>query len=637
MKSLQNQYNLIKEGKGNKELFLKEAKAQFPQYITNVQTFDQVIHSLTEKGLINENIVLIADSKPQTQNWFKIFNENVKAELKETDETVEEMETKGYNYKEKNNNNISTAEMLKGYYVEMKDPKHAEKTEDQIKAIVVKNLEKDPLFYVKDGEFGVKGLGYKSEHPGLPKDIYGNYALGIEPKVKLTGKYKSSGMEPVKLNESKHSDEADLKIYKSELNMLNKLKPTGEKQLKRKAELEKKIADLEKKVTSSLAEGEDEYRRKMLPNKVKGIADTIDIKSTLEKLAPEVWGEPSFEKAKQKFLTFIEGSRMNPATKKQMLFNLSTINTKGRLDQYLANSLLNFEKLGVKEGMISEGSGMSLRDAMKQAKEESRNGYVQHIEDSGDGTFSIADWYDSDKTIASYENGVLINDKTDEYELDELDMTGIAGSEDEEEVRQGMKGINTPKHETLSEAKKRDIEKHIKEIEKMGEVAAWDHRITKAQEKIDELMNEMTMTESDQVAKYVDKEAVKGLKKDIALLEKKKALYEKQKARAAKRMKNKSMMEDTVLEDSPVLEVDATSMPTTAMMLQMADSNPEKFKEYVKQMDADPAFKTQFMKKLSPTEKEELTKKIEAHSKTKTESWSGMVRELITRKNLRLR
>jgi hypothetical protein len=102
-------------------------------------------------------------------------------------------------------------------------------------------------------------------------------------------------------------------------------------------------------------------------------------------------------------------------------------------------------------------------------------------------------------------------------------------------------------------------------------------------------------------------------------------------------MKDKSMMEDTVLEDSPVLEVDATSMPTTAMMLRMADSNPEKFKEYVKQMDADPAFKTQFMKKLSPTEKEELTKKIEAHSKTKTESWSGMVRELITRKNLRLR
>ena len=207
MKSLQNQYNLIKEGKGNKEIFLKEVKAQFPQYITNVQTFNQVIHSLTEKGIINETITLVTSNTPTGKDWFKVFKENtenVKAELKDTDKEVVEKETAVYDYKAKNNNNnISTAEMLKGYYVEMKDPKNAEKTEDQIKAIVVKNLEKDPLFYVKDGEFGVKGLGYKSEHPGLPKDIYGNYGLGIEPKVKLTGKYKSSGMEPVKLNEAK--------------------------------------------------------------------------------------------------------------------------------------------------------------------------------------------------------------------------------------------------------------------------------------------------------------------------------------------------------------------------------------------------------------------------------------------------
>jgi hypothetical protein len=635
MKSLQNRYNLIKEGKGNKEIFLKEAKAQFPQYITNVQTFDQVIHSLTEKGIINESLTLVLSNNPAGKDWFKIFNENVAATLKDTDKEVVEKETAGYDYKAKNNNNISTAEMLKGYYVEMKDPKHAEKTEDQIKAIVVKNLEKDPLFYVKDGEFGVKGLGYKSEHPGLPKDIYGNYALGIEPKVKLTGKYKSSGMEPVKLSESKHSVEADLKILKSELNLLTKVKATGEKHEKRKAELEKKIADLEKKTDESLTE--EEYKRKVLPNKVKGIADTIDIKSTLEKLAPEVWQEPSFEKAKHKFVTFVQGSGMNPATKKQMLFNLSTINTKNRLDQYLANSLLNFEKLGVKEGMVSEGSGMSLVDAMKQAKEESKNGYVQHVEDSGDGTFNISDWYDSDTTVASYENGVLFNDKTQEYDLDELDITGTAGSEEEDDVRQGVRGIRTPKHETLSEAKKRAIEKDIKEIEKMGEVAAWEARIAKTQEKIDELTNKMTVAEGDDIKEYVSHKALKEAQKDIKLLEKKKAFYEKQRTRAAKRVADKTIMQTAAGENTTVMEADSNSMPTGAMMLQMADNNSEKFKEYVKQMDADPAFKTQFMKKLSPAEKEELTKKIEAHSKAKTESWSGMVRELIKNKNLKLK
>jgi hypothetical protein len=391
MKSLQNQYNLIKEGKGNKEIFLKEAKAQFPQYITNVQTFDQVIHSLTEKGIINENLTLVSSNNPAGKDWFKIFNENVAAELKDTDKEVVEKETAGYDYKAKNNNNISTAEMLTGYYLEMKDPKNAEKTEDEIKAIVVKNLEKDPLFYVKDGQFGVKGLGYKSEHPGLPKDIYGNYALGIEPKVKLSGKYKSSGMEPVKLSES------------------------------------------------------------------------------------------------------------------------------------------------------------------------------------------------------------------------------------------------------LTEGKKRAIEKHIAEIEKMGEVAAWDHRIGKIQEKIEELTNKMTVTEGDDVKDMVDKKAVKELKKDIALLTKKKALYEKQKAKAAKKVKDKSMMEDTVIENTPVLEADASSMPTGAMMMHMADNNPEKFKEYVKQMDADPAFKTQFMKKLTDAEKEEFAEKVKAHSEAKKESWSGMVRELINTKNLKLK
>jgi hypothetical protein len=57
---------------------------------------------------------------------------------------------------------------------------------DQLKAIVFKNLEKDPMHYVKDGQFGVKGLGYTTEAPGLgePK----------EPK----GKYKASGYGDLK-------------------------------------------------------------------------------------------------------------------------------------------------------------------------------------------------------------------------------------------------------------------------------------------------------------------------------------------------------------------------------------------------------------------------------------------------------
>ena len=431
MKSLQNQYNLIKEGKGNKEIFLKEVKAQFPQYISNVQTFDEVIHSLTEKGILSETLMLGGVTQPKNQDWFKIFNENVKAELKDTDKEVEEMETRGYDYKEKNNNNISTAEMLKGYYVEMRDPKHAEKTEEEIKAIVVKNLEKDPLFYVKDGEFGVKGLGYKSEHPGLPKDIYGNYALGIEPKVKLTGKYKSSGMEPVKLNES--LTEAEEEMY----------------------------------VVYSYPDGKEDQK--------------------------ELYRKDN-----------------------------------------------------------------SLRDAKLRA-----------------GNLNIM--YKEDSDIYSYM-------KQSEWEAQYGPL-----SEDKA---------------TLSEAKKRAIEKHIKEIEKMGEVAAWEHRINMIQEKIEELTNKMTVTEGDDVKDMVDKKAVKELKKDIALLEKKKALYEKQKAKAGKRITDKSAMQTAAGEGATVMEKE--EKPHTP------PTDPDRERVFA-------------------------SMKRDTAPKPKKESWSGMVRELINTKNLKVK
>jgi hypothetical protein len=443
MKSLQNQYNLIKEGKGNKELFLKEAKAQFPQYISNVQTFDQVIHSLTEKGLINETMVLVSANKPQTQDWFKIFNENVAANIKDTDKEVEEMETRGYNYKEKNNNNISTAEMLKGYYVEMKDPKNAEKTEDQIKAIVVKNLEKDPLFYVKDGEFGVRGLGYKSEHPGLPKDIYGNYALGIEPKVKLTGKYKSSGMEPVKLNES--LTEAEEEMY----------------------------------VVYSYPDGKEDQK--------------------------ELYRKDN-----------------------------------------------------------------SLRDAKLRA-----------------GNLNIM--YKEDSDIYSY--------------MKQSEWEAKYGSLSENKSR-------------LSEAKKRAIEKHIAEIDKMGEVAAWDHKISKIQEKIEELSNKMTVTEGDDVKDYVDKKAVKELKKDISVLEKRKALYEKKKAQAAKKVTDKSAMQTAAGKDVTVME----------------EEKPE-----IKLSDR-PVPSSQELEDEWNTRKPGFMKSMKAQvGGPKKESWSGMVRELINKKNLKVK
>jgi hypothetical protein len=170
-KTLQEQYNLIKEGKGNTDVFVKDAKRQFPNLIRNAATLNETVASLKHNHIISENIWGIVTPKPVNPDWFKIFNDNLveaKAEEKKTSKEVTDLEEKNFDYKDpKNIDNVYGEAFLEGYYTEMKDPKNADKSVDELKEIVAKNLAKDRLHYVKDGQFGEKGVGYTDELPGL--------------------------------------------------------------------------------------------------------------------------------------------------------------------------------------------------------------------------------------------------------------------------------------------------------------------------------------------------------------------------------------------------------------------------------------------------------------------------------------
>ena len=179
-KTLQEQYNLISEGKGNKEVFMKAAKRQFPNIVRNAATLTETVASLKHGHIITEGISLgignsaIGSTKP---DWFAIFDENMnlvaeeaKAVEKKPTKEVTDLETAGYDYKDENDvNNMNFEEYLRGYYTELRNPKNADKTEQELKDIVKKNLEKNPLFYVEDAQFGIEGIGYKEELPGLGK------------------------------------------------------------------------------------------------------------------------------------------------------------------------------------------------------------------------------------------------------------------------------------------------------------------------------------------------------------------------------------------------------------------------------------------------------------------------------------
>ena len=76
-KTLQQQYQLIKEGKGNKDHFLKVAKYMFPEYITSGNDFASTIHILKSKNLLSEAIGGVITQSPIQPDWFKIFNTKI--------------------------------------------------------------------------------------------------------------------------------------------------------------------------------------------------------------------------------------------------------------------------------------------------------------------------------------------------------------------------------------------------------------------------------------------------------------------------------------------------------------------------------------------------------------------------------
>ena len=205
------------------------------------QTANQLFESLSKefsnkKEVINEELGQVIELKPLVQleatpkRGFEIafekflaeggtldpiLNDDMKTNTKENDEKVKadpkltfEMNSKmageykvsdgvknidshNYDYTAENINNVNAQEMLTGIQCEINYNK--ELTLDEAKEIAVKNLSKDPLHYVKEGQFGVKGLGYKeSTQNQSDGESYGG--SGYSTKLKEGG----DSMVPVK-------------------------------------------------------------------------------------------------------------------------------------------------------------------------------------------------------------------------------------------------------------------------------------------------------------------------------------------------------------------------------------------------------------------------------------------------------
>jgi len=255
-KTIQEQYNQIKKGKGNKEIFLKEVKRNYPHMIVNSATFDQAEKILLQRSVLSENIAGVVNMTTEKPDWFKIFDENMeiikeqnpknpnrypplhiaqteeskkdearKADASKPDKDVVELETKGYDYKDlKLVDNLNGEEFRLGVKFEMDKVRNTvsdAELGDAIKKaqeLVAKNLAKDPLYYVKNAMFGMDKVGYVEDFPGL-------------------GASKSDKMEPVKLKENKMI---------SLMSLLENVEEKPKKKRIKKETLDSKLAEIDK-------------------------------------------------------------------------------------------------------------------------------------------------------------------------------------------------------------------------------------------------------------------------------------------------------------------------------------------------------------------------------------------------------
>ena len=260
MKTIQEQYNQIKKGKGSKEIFLKEVKRNYPHMVINSATFNQAENILLNRSVISENIAGVVTQSNTKPDWFKIFDENmeiikeanpknpnrypairvaqtkaskddeaVKADNSKPSKVVTDVLSKSYdNTPDKDNyDTLNGEEFRLGLKFEMDKVREtvsdADLGEEIVKAekLVAKNLASDPLYYIKNAMFGIDKLGYTDEAPGLTAS-------------------KSDKMEKVKLKENKMISLIDL-IESGPLGE----KPVAKKKVKKET-LDSKLAEIDK-------------------------------------------------------------------------------------------------------------------------------------------------------------------------------------------------------------------------------------------------------------------------------------------------------------------------------------------------------------------------------------------------------
>ncbi len=572
-KTLQDQYLLIKEGKGHRDIFIKEAKQQFPGLIRNSATYTEVANVLKTKNLINENVVglepinqlksskkepyEIAFEKFITESKKEYFDDE-KAEVKKPSKQVEEDAEKNFDYEDKKNpDNLIFDQIMKGYYTEMKDPKNESKTMEQLKAIVIKNLEKNPIYYTEKGQFGVKDLGYTMDAPGLgePKEPKGKYKssgygnLNEEKKIPIpyTGQARPTTPEEdaefKQEREREENEEDTLRGGRLELDEESKLREVVRSMINE---------ELEEMININPVSGGG-GRRKIPTNYL--LPDSIISKLNLSDPGPNA---PTYDESVQipHIKVFSKGEEVILAISDLMYVALKGV-TRGRSTRAQNVTKATLQKI---QDNFTEKDWPAVRALIKKfaidrISELPVKGQMRpyHI-------VSFPEGY----SLKVIDDGIMID--LPPYKPDNLP-----------ESKQRLKALI-----------KENVHNELKEINKLAEYEVYESKLAKIMELIEKKCSRLKRLDEDEDLKALtDNKKVKALKKDVKILERAKAKIEKALAKEAKKIKSIPKKE-VIDEDEPLDEGPKEDARELADILK-TEINPEaeEFKDTVASIELE--------------------------------------------------
>ena len=487
--TLQEQYNLIKEGKGHKGIFLTEAKKQFPNMLTNPMGFEEASKMLKTRGVISENYVdlkpintIEASPKAAWENKFAQFlAEEAKAEEKKPTKEVEDIQAHNYDYKDKTNlDNQIGQEVLNGIYFEGRE--NPDKTLDELRKMVAKNLAKDGQYYMKNAAFGVKGLGYKQ--------------MEVE---EVSGKYASSGYSDKLKKMVKES------LVKEEIT--NPLSTSAE-------DLAEKIMRWYDFNTDYIDDGGQ--RRNALKRNENVIQWFKKHDAELQAAANQIIKD--------------KGGK--------------SLNEDSDFEEKMAQ--LRMLQMQKKSGAAPNQKVINKKQTLTQKLNMLKKAYfdlISAMEKETDLEFAVSgDWYQ--EQLDDLENS--IGDL--ETKIQSINENAIG---EEVEVTAEVKNVEEaePKAEKKV-VKKESLDAELAEIDTQAGIVAMEAKLDKISEMISTKMERLNMIEEDaNLAELVDKGKMKAMQKEIKVLEKAKAKMEKMYEKMNGKAYTKEMVDESSFDN----------------------------------------------------------------------------------------